>query len=139
MRDIVECIKCGTYVSKPAPGVVSVICHECVTDSLRQFEVPAKKVKAASLGYPRGWRFMKIFVHSTGTVYHRGIEQPALKNTIPATVIAIKVKKSKAQKVAERQANLAIYATLKRDLKKETRKTAIKKLTSKIKKIEKKI
>lgn len=139
MQNAIECIKCGTLVPKPAPDVVSVTCHECVTDSLRQFEVPRKQVKAASLGYPKGWKFMKIFVHATGVVYYRGVEQPLLKDTLPITVIAVKVKKSKAQKAAEKQELLTVYASLKSQLKKETRKTIIKKLTSKIKKIEKKI
>ena len=139
MQNAIECIKCGTLVPKPAPDVVSVTCHECVTDSLRQFEVPRKQVKAASLGYPKGWKFMKIFVHSTGVVYHRGVEQPELKGKVDVTVIAVKPKKSKAQKAQEKLDTMKRYAELKKELKKETRKTVIKKIESELKKLQKQI
>lgn len=137
MHKVLECSRCGTTVIKNAPDAVSVVCHDCVTDSLKEFEVPIRKVKTTSLGYPKGWKFMKLFVHASGVVYHRGVEQPGMVNTMPVTLTITKIKKSKAQKEKEKQEKLIAYSSLKRLLKKETRKAAIKKLTSQIKKLEK--
>jgi hypothetical protein len=52
---------------------------------------------------PRGWKFMKEFVMADGTVYHKGVEQPALKGTLPVTVIEPKPEKKKITK-EEKQA-----------------------------------
>ena len=82
---------------------------------------------------------MKEFVHADGTVYYRGVEQPTLKDTKQATQIAIKPKKSKAQKKEERDALLAEYGKLKKAFQKETRKTYKKKLESKLKRLQKQI
>ena len=49
-------------------------------------------------GYPKGWRFMKEFVHVDGTVYHRGVEQPNLKGKKKPTEIVVKPKLTKKQK-----------------------------------------
>ena len=32
---------------------------------------------------PRGWHFRPVYVDSEGTVYHKGVEQPDLKGTLP--------------------------------------------------------
>ena len=82
---------------------------------------------------------MKEFVHSDGTVYHRGIEQPQLKGTLDPTAIVVKPKKTKAQKAQEKAAVMKQYADLKKQLKKETRKTRIKSLESKLKKLQKQL
>lgn len=37
------------------------------------------KVKSRSKTKPRRWAFMAEYVHSDGTVYHKGVEQPKLK------------------------------------------------------------
>ena len=87
-------------------------------------------------GYPRGWKFRKLFVHSDGTVYHNGVVQPELKGTLPPTVIEPVQKKSKHEKERERQAALVELQKLKKQLNKETRKTYAAKLKSKIKKLQ---
>ena len=71
-------------------------------------------------GFHRGWKFMKVFVHENGTVYHKGVEQPDLKGTLPATPKkeTIKDTRTKAQKARDRQSLLVKIAKLKKDIKK---------------------
>jgi len=90
-------------------------------------------------GYPKGWKFMNVFVYSDGTVYHKGVEQPKLKGTLEPTIVEPRVKKSKAQKAQEKQQALAQLQKLKLALKKETRKTYAKKLESQIKRLQKQL
>ena len=125
-----ECRVCSAYVYDMHPTATAVTCSDCVNEMLLALNPPTKK---KLVGYPKGWRFMKVFVHADGTVYHRGVEQPSLKGTLDATVIAAKPKKSKQQKKEERQQALLEYNTLKKQLKKEKRKTYIKKIESKLK------
>ena len=82
---------------------------------------------------------MKEFVHANGTVYHKGVVQPELKDTLQPTLIVVKPKKNKIQKQQERQQVLTEYAELKKSLKKETRKTVIKKIEVKLKKLQKQL
>lgn len=134
-----ECKSCGADVHKVDNAAIEVTCSDCVMEALRAFETPVKKKQASSQGYPKGWRFMKEFVHADGTVYFRGVEQPNLKGTYATTVIVAKPKKTKQQKKQEKQEVLSKYSSLKRELKKETRKTVIKKIESKLKKLQKQI
>lgn len=142
MGKTLECIKCGIDVPNRSSNATAVICWQCVNESVRQLEQPVKIKKAPAQGFPKGWRFMKEFVHADGNVFHKGVEQPDLKGTLPATQItpkAPKVKKSKAQKAKEKADVAKQYADLKKQLQKETRKTVIKKIESQLKKLQKHI
>lgn len=139
MTKILECKLCGGLVYNVSKDAVSITCSECVLEMVKELEGPKKKKLATAQGYPKGWRFMKEFVHSDGTVYHRGIEQPQLKGTLDPTAIVVKPKKTKAQKAQEKAAVMKQYADLKKQLKKETRKTRIKSLESKLKKLQKQL
>lgn len=46
-----------------------------------------KPAKLSVKGKPRGWHLMSEYVDSDGNVFHRGVEQPQLKGTIPPTKI----------------------------------------------------
>ena len=46
-------------------------------------------------GRPSGWHFMKEFVDKDGSVFHKGVEQPDLKGTLPPTTVKPKKKKKK--------------------------------------------
>lgn len=129
----IECRDCGTSV-RVDNKTEAVICWQCVAESLAAFDSPVKK---KVVGYPKGWRFMKEFVHEDGTVYHKGVEQPSLKGTLPPTPIIAKPKKTKQQKREEKEQALQEYAKVKSLLKKETRKTYAKKLQSKLNKLQK--
>jgi hypothetical protein len=139
MTKILECKLCGSFVHNVSYDAVSVTCSECISDMVKEIQGPRKKKQVASQGYPKGWRFMKEFVHSDGTVYHRGVEQPELKGTLSATVIMVKPKKTKAQKATEKAQVMKQFADLKKQLKKETRKTKIKALETKLRKLQKQL
>lgn len=119
---------------KASEGVTSITCWACVNEILTESLPPQPKKK---VGYPKGWRFMKEFVHADGTVYYRGVEQPELKGKKKPTEIAIKPKLSKKQKEEQRLSLVDEYATLKKKLKTEKRKTVRKKIELRLNKISK--
>ena len=131
----VECKICGVVAIK-SQAVTGYVCHECVVDS---WDPPQAKKKR--VGYPRGWKFMKQFVHADGTVFFKGEEQPKLKGTLSPTPIKKKVKdtRSKAQRAQEKQDLLMEINKLKKAIKKEKRVTYRRKLESQLKKLTKKL
>lgn len=133
---ILECKDCGVEV-RCDRNAVSVVCANCVAESVSTLDEPIKKKRSTTEGYPRGWRFMKEFVHTNGTVYHKGIEQPELQGTKIPTTIVQKPKISKHEKKKQKEEALLQLAKLKKDLKKATKKTEIKKIESEIKKVTK--
>lgn len=128
-----ECDICGVDV-KVSADVVKVLCHTCIIELSAAAEPPTQKKK---LGYPKGWRFMKEFVHQDGTVYFRGIEQPDLKGKKEPTPIIEKPRISKKQKQQEKMTLIEEYTTLKKKLKLEKKKTARKKIEARLNKISK--
>jgi hypothetical protein len=141
LTHVLECTRCGGFTKVSGIEVVSITCHECVNEMMREFDAPLlrKKKQVLAQGYPRGWRFMKEFVHTDGTVYFKGVEQPELKGTKEVTTIAAKPKKTKAQKKQEKENALIQLAKLKSALKKTIKKGEAKKLQTQIKKLEKQI
>jgi hypothetical protein len=73
---------CGQYL-KVADNVVKVICWRCTAKGLPTPTMVGKSNVAT--GFPRGWKFMKEFVHQNGSVYHKGEEQPSLRGTLEPT------------------------------------------------------
>ncbi len=132
---VVECQNCGALQPNVPTGTIVKMCFDCV----REVVTPAYSQAPKKTGFPKGWKFMKVFVYSDGTVYHKGVEQPTLKGTLDPTVIEPKIKKSKAQKAQEKQKALAELQKLKIALKKETRKTYAKKLESQIKRLQRQL
>ncbi len=142
MGKTLDCIQCGAAVPNKSENVTAVICWQCVNEAMRAFDQPIKPRPVFNQGYPKGWRFMKEFVHANGTVYHKGVEQPDLKDTLTPTPLqpkTPKVKKSKVQKAKEKAEIAKQYADLKKQLQKETRKTVIRKIESQLKKLQKHI
>ena len=137
-----ECMKCGVTMPNRSTDATAAICWQCVNEAMKEFNPPLKVKQAPAQGFPKGWRFMKEFVHVNGTVYHKGVEQPDLKGTLTPTTIqpkVPKVKKSKVQKAKEKADIARQYADLKKQLQKETRKTVIRKIESQLKKLQKHI
>jgi len=100
----------------------SVICWRCVSAVC---DAPLTKSAAVKSDKPKGWKFMKEFVATDGTVYYKGIEQPALKGTLPATVIEAKPEKKKLTKQEKEDTRQALgkeIESLKAKLFHETRK-----------------
>lgn len=75
--------------------IVKVLCWRCTAEMLPS---PEKKTNQ---GYPRGWKFMSVFVDKEGNVYHKGICQETLFGTLPPTEIV----KKENKKVKEKSMN----------------------------------
>jgi len=72
---------CENY-EEVAEYTLSVLCNCCT----RKISAPPEISKGyQSKGMIRGWQFMKEFVHEDGRVFHKGVEQPRLKGTLPPT------------------------------------------------------
>ena len=85
--------ECGRTVHNCHPDTISVLCPICTC-----MLAPIEQKETKSKGYLRGWKLMKEFIHSDGTVYHFGVEQPELKGTIePTDVDAIKAKQKETR------------------------------------------
>lgn len=134
MMKTIECSSCG-LLCKVSEETTKIICSDCVIDSLVKSD--KRTTTKRRVGYPKGWRFMKEFVHSNGTVYHRGVEQPELKGTLQPTVIDLKPKVNRKDKKEKQQSLLEEYANIKKQLKKEKRKTVRKKLELRLNKLAK--
>lgn len=72
------------------------LCWSCLVRYMGNPDV-ALEVKR-NAGYPRGWKFMKEFVDKDGNVFHKGVEQPKLKNKIPPTEVKKKIVKKAKKK-----------------------------------------
>ena len=49
-------------------------------------------------GRPAGWHWMAEFVDKDGNVFHKGVEQPKLKGTLPPTKVKPKKKTKRRSK-----------------------------------------
>jgi len=72
MGKTIQCETCGTAVRNVSLEASWVICWECLAEDMAK-KYPPKSQKKATEGFPKGWRFMKEFVHSDGTVYYKGV------------------------------------------------------------------
>jgi hypothetical protein len=100
----------------------AVLCYRCVN---LHVEPPLERGAMNRSGHPKGWKFMKVYVAQDGTVFHKGVEQPSLKGTMPVTVIEPKPEKkkmTKQEKEAEMQSLGKEIKSLKAALISETRK-----------------
>ena len=133
-----ECKCCGV-MTQVTEHTTAITCHICVREQYdKQFPFTPPK-KYIPSGKPRGWKFMKEYVHKDGTVYHKGIEQPELKGTLQPTTIkkkAIKPKLSKGQKAQLYNEALSKIHRLKKELSKAKFKKDRRRITSEIKKLE---
>lgn len=77
---------------KPGKNATAILCYKC---TMALTEPPEVGTGYKTKGYPRGWQFMKEFVHTDGTVYFKGVEQPELKGTLPISDFSDKPQKPK--------------------------------------------
>jgi hypothetical protein len=138
-----ECKECGTEVTNCGTEAITITCSECVSEMMRQYDQPKTKNNNLNQakGYPKGWRFLKEFVHASGLVYHKGVEQPQLKGTLSATVIESSDKKklSKKEKEELKEQILLQIAMTRGQVKKATLKKDISKGMSDLKKLERQL
>jgi hypothetical protein len=131
--------KCGKVV-EVADNTASVICGRCAIDNdIKKFGLPAgakpREVKSNEEASPRGWHFMKVYVDKKGNVFHRGIEQPELKDTMKATKIVKKEKKKKLNARQKSEAFAKVSAEI-NELRREIDKVIKLKKTRGLKKLE---
>jgi len=92
------CKVCNRLVENCDSEAVKITCWRCVHQvcasqmPLSAFYTSLNKKKS---GRPPGWHFMKEFVDKKGNVFHKGKEQPELKNSLPPTVVKPREKKKK--------------------------------------------
>ena len=91
-----ECHKCGRWVGNVGEFTARVTCSICV---LKMVGMPneTKQVKPKT-GRPAGWHWMAEFVDKDGNVFHKGVEQPKLKGTLPPTKVKPKKKTKRRSK-----------------------------------------
>jgi len=100
----------------------AVLCSRCVNQHV---EPPVERGSSIKSDRPKGWKFMRLFVATDGTVFHKGVEQTDLKGTLPITVIAPKVEKVKMSLQEKQDAIISLgkeIKHLKSELIVETRK-----------------
>ncbi len=114
---MLRCLKCQMVATDRVSSTAhSYICSSCVT---RMIPCEADKPKRVSSGRPSGWHFMKEFVDKDGKVFHKGVEQPKLFGTLPAT----KVKpKKKAKRRSREEILIARDAEKKAAIRKAVKK-----------------
>ena len=134
-----ECKCCGAMTAV-SPDTTAVTCDICVRENFEKDFPFTPKIGYVSTGRPRGWAFMKQFVDKDGTVFHKGVEQPDLKGTLPPTKPKPKSKKpklSKAQKANLKRQAMVTFHKLKKSLAKAKTKKAKKEIQREIRKVEK--
>lgn len=122
-----ECRSCGQY-TVVGEDAVSTLCHECVAESLPALVITRRQKSDK----PRGWQWMSEYVHTDGTVYHKGVEQPELKGTLPVTKVEPRPKLNKKQKERLKGEAAAKLYKLKKQIGKATSKRQRKQLQAEI-------
>ena len=90
-----DCKITGEPVANVSEEAVSVIGSRAV---IGMVGMPTEKPKKISTGRPAGWHFMNEFVDKDGNVFHKGVEQPDLKGTLPPTKVDPKKKTKRRTK-----------------------------------------
>ena len=111
-----DCKITGDPVPNVSTEAVSVIGSRAV---LGMVGMPKEKPQKLSTGRPAGWHFMNEFVDKDGNVFHKGVEQPKLKGTLPVTKV---VPKKKTKRRTKEQILIAREAEKKAALKKAVKK-----------------
>lgn len=116
------CETCNRIVENVDIKAQKVKCWKCVCKLVKGPEIKTS-VKSDK---PRGWKFMKEYIHTDGTVYYKGIEQPELKGTLVPTQIPLKEERKKLSKSEKENLKTKLGAeiqTLKNSMFNEHRKT----------------
>ena len=128
-----------SHWSKVNTDTTATLCYKCVN---KVTEPPVFTAKYTPTGRPKGWQWMSQFVDKDGKVYHKGKEQPALKGTLPITVIdkVNKVKRlTKREREAQRRETASTIYSLKKKLAKARFKKDKKPIEVQIRKLTRKI
>jgi len=119
-----DCKITGQPVKNVSTDATSVIGDKALTSRMYKmfpetFEIVNKRSYKPT-GRPAGWHFMSEFVDKDGNVFHKGVEQPKLKGTLPPT--KVKKPKKKTKRRTKDEILVAKYKEKKAVLKKELQK-----------------
>ena len=119
-----DCKITGQPVKNVSTDATSVIGDKALMGSMYKMfpEDMERTTKPAykPTGRPAGWHWMAEFVDKDGNVFHKGVEQPKLKGTLPPT--KVKKPKKKVKRRTKDEILVAKYNEKKAILKKEIQK-----------------
>ena len=116
-----DCKITGEPVRNVSTDTVSVIGNSALTGMLHKKFPDTCKPAYKPTGRPSGWHFMNEFVDKDGNVFHKGVEQPKLKGTLPPTKVK-PVKRKKIKRRTKDEILIARQAEKKAALKKAVKK-----------------
>ena len=90
-----DCKITGEPVANVSTEAKSVIGSKALMGRMSKLFPDVSKPKKQPTGRPAGWHFMNEFVDKDGNVFHKGVEQPNLKGTLPPTKVSAPKKKTK--------------------------------------------
>ena len=82
-----DCKVTGEPVANVSTDAVSVIGSKALHSRMSKMFPESEPKSKPRTGRPSGWHFMKEFVDKDGKVFHKGVEQPNLFGTLPATEV----------------------------------------------------
>ena len=119
-----DCKITGDPVKNVSTDATSVIGDRALTSRMYKMFPETldvtNKTSYKPTGRPSGWHFMNEFVDKDGNVFHKGVEQPKLKGTLPPT--KVKKPKKKTKRRTKDEILVAKYKEKKKILKKELQK-----------------
>jgi hypothetical protein len=115
-----DCKITGESVANVSTDAVSVVGSKAVMGNIHKMFPESNSVPKPRTGRPSGWHFMKEFVDKDGKVFFKGVEQPKLFGTLPAT--KVKPKKKPAKRKTKQEILLARDKEKKAALKKAVQK-----------------
>ena len=122
-----ECKVCGQF-TPVGEDATAVTCPDCVAEMMPAVQITRRQKSDK----PRGWQWMAVYVHTDGTVYHKGEEQPDLKGTLEPTTIESKPKLNKHQKAKLKSEASLQLSKLKKEYSKATSIRIRKKIQAEI-------
>ena len=116
-----DCRVTGEPVRNVSTDAVSVMGSRAINGQLNKLFPDTSKPAYKPTGRPAGWHFMAEFVDKDGNVFHKGVEQPDLKGTLPPTKVK-PVKRKKTKRRSKEEILIAREAEKKAALKKAVQK-----------------
>ena len=93
-----DCKITGEPVANVSTETKSVIGSSALMNRMFKQFPETTTPKRQPTGRPAGWHFMNEFVDKDGNVFHKGVEQPDLKGTLPPTKVDPKKKAKRRTK-----------------------------------------
>ena len=116
-----DCKITGEPVPNVSTDAVSVMGSRALMGRMFKKFPDTSKPTYKPTGRPAGWHFMAEFVDKDGNVFHKGVEQPKLKGTLPPTKVK-PVKRKKTKRRSKEEILIAREAEKKAALKKAVQK-----------------